>query len=109
MNSENPTTDSPIAESTIGRIDPLERPLPAERPRGLARFLWVDEETGDELSVDVRGNESFFRELEHLGFKRIVEEQGVDPRRSPSTRLRARVDVSPTDGDRRAWCARRGA
>ena len=109
MNADNPTADSPKVESAIDWFGPLERPATVERPRGMARFLWIDVETGDELSVDVRGSESFFGELENLGFERLLEGAVEDPRRSGKSRLSARVDVRPSPGDRRAWRTRRGA
>ena len=109
MNRENPTADSRTADSAIDRFDHLEHPPGVEKPRGRACFLWIDAETGDELSVEVRGSESFFEELENLGFERLVEGTVLDPRRSGRSRLRARVDVGPTEGNRRAWRTRRGA
>lgn len=105
----NPKRENPMVESALDRLEAFDRSAALEGPRGLARFLWVDAETGDELAVDVRGTESFFEELENLGFERLGEGVQPDPRRSEKPRLSASVDVRPSPGERRAWRARRGA
>ncbi|MFT7669305.1 MAG: hypothetical protein ACI8X5_002005 [Planctomycetota bacterium] len=79
-----------ISDNDSGRM-----PLPGHRtgiPQASARFLWIDEESGDELAVEVKGNEAFFGELETLGFERQSSE--LDPSsRKPSGRLSASMDV----------------
>lgn len=81
---------------------------------GGAHFLWIDEESGDELTVEVTGNEDFFLVLERIGFQRHCGSgpggpggEGADtsseggPRRAPGrsegTRLEARMDVGSRD------------
>jgi hypothetical protein len=56
--------------------------------RSLA-LTWRDEETGDELVVDVRGSERFLEGLRPLGFVPAAERHGTlrssaSPRQSPS-------------------------
>lgn len=105
--------------------------------RASARFLWIDDETGDELVVEVSGGEGFYRELEKIGFLREAEQdpagpegpQGAGapaswtgshesaPRRSEAGRLSARMDVGSRDrgagegskGADRTWQERRRA
>lgn len=104
-------------------------------PSASASFLWLDEESGDELSVEVRGDEAFFEKLESIGFRRSEAttpgQEGMDlgnredssqpidtncssettSRRSEAARMQARVDVSSkaskSGGD--SWGSRRGA
>jgi hypothetical protein len=98
------------------------------------RFLWIDDESGDELVVEVSGGEEFFRELEKIGFLREIGPgpsgpQGAGrepswkgshdtaPRRSEGPRLNARMDVGSRErgagveleGADRTWQERRRA
>lgn len=95
-------------------------------PRPSARFLWVDEESGDELTVEVRGDEAFFSELESIGFERQDGEAAqrkdvpdsaegqrasVDSSTKTSRGLNASVDVGigkRVEADA-SWKERRGA
>lgn len=108
----------------------LPRLLTAPRPaggagvvspdEGRAHFLWIDEESGDELTVEVSGSEDFFLVLERIGFQRQCGsgsggpgDEGADtssdggpmraPRRSEGTRLKARMDVGSRDRGAEAW------
>jgi len=90
----------------------LDRIGEAEGPRALARFLWLDHESGDELAVEVHGSESFFNELENIGFERLddpLQERPRTPRRSDNPRLNAKVDVASASSSRRFWNGRVGA
>ena len=109
MSAENPIEENPKVDSGLTRPGPFDGAAVLEGPRGMAQFLWVDAETGDELAVDVRGNESFFEELKNLGFERLGEGVQQNPRRSEKPRLSASVDVRPSPGGRGAWRTRRGA
>jgi hypothetical protein len=46
--------------------------------RSSASFLWVDRESGEELKVEVRGDEAFFEELVAIGFKRESSRDQVE-------------------------------
>lgn len=83
---------------------------PRQRPRSVASFVWTDTESEDELIVEVRGCETFFDQLRHLGFERLSQEAREDepatPRRSQNTCKRVLMDVTPAQKQLRA---RRGA
>ena len=112
-----------VEEAPLAVQAQFHRETAAQReglPAASACFLWIDEETGDELAVEVRGNEAFFNKLETIGFERqagsdslsddepssiqlddssgsrevsaaLIEESA--PRKSRQGRLRARMDV----------------
>jgi len=78
-------------------IDIYERlgPRPGgEAVRPVARFLWIDRESGEELSIEVTGAEEFLEKLEGLGFERLLRlEATSDARGAGRARRRARMDV----------------
>ena len=98
------TTRNPI--DIYDHLDPRES---GEGVRRVARFLWTDSESGEELSVEVTGGEEFFEKLESLGFKRLVRDAAGDPRRSKGARRRARVNVWPAGAETAEQRRRRGA
>lgn len=59
---------------------PVNRPSP--RRFRSALLGWTDHESGDELTVRVRGSERFLRNLEPLGF-RSIEDQRLGARQDP--------------------------
>ena len=72
-------------------------------PRAIARFVWTDSETADELTVEVHGCETFFEQLALLGFERLetVRVEGRDEERTtsfgtPDVSGHARMDATPT-------------
>jgi len=58
---------------------------PSNRRFRSALLGWTDRESGDELTVRVRGTERFLRDLEPIGFRGLEVEQGdlQDPRAWP--------------------------
>lgn len=98
------TTQNPI--DIFDHLEPREG---GEGLRRIARFLWIDSESGEELSVEVTGGEEFFEKLENLGFERQSRDAAGDPRRSKRVRRRARMNVWPAGKARADQRARRGA
>ena len=92
-----------------------------------ACFLWIDEESGDELVIEAQGSASFFAQLEALGFvphlplpagARAEDDRPAAPgvegeRRGESSGVRrsARLDVAKGGAGARRdrWRSRRGA
>ena len=134
--TENPEPGTvPPAGEALPRILPARGPADGDgalSQEGRAQFLWIDEESGDELTVEVSGNEDFFVVLERIGFQRqggsgpggpggegaqTSFEGGPQraPRRSEGTRLKAHMDVGSRDrgaqagGPVRPWQERRRA
>lgn len=88
----------------------LEPRQGGEAVRSVARFLWIDRESGEELSVEVTGAEEFFEKLESLGFERLLRlEATSDACRAGRVRRRARMDVRSAAQRSAARSERRGA
>jgi len=79
-----------------------------------ACFLWIDEETGDELVVEAQGSASFFAQLEALGFVPHIPRSGAggERRGEPSgVRRSARLDMASSGSSTQPelWSPRLGA
>jgi|GEM_PF-3181329 len=90
--AEEPGGQVPARGVDPGDHDPKER----------ASFIWVDEETGEELAVIVRGDEAFFRELESIGFARRDEAAGSDENDSRKVVPESFRKAGPAEGPRQS-------
>ena len=73
-------------ESVVVTSPTENGPLVSRRLRSLV-LAWHDEETGDELTIDVRGSERFLKGLRPLGFVPVEKE----PRNQGDTDSRAQT------------------
>ena len=105
----SPTNTNPAGIGPrLGAPVPGAGEPPRRSPAARASFLWIDEESGDELLVEAQGQESFFEHLEALGFVRHVGGGGDEPE---GVRHSARLDVAGGGGSaaRDPWQERLGA
>ncbi len=93
----------------------LEESLLKENSEAVeACFLWIDEESGDELVVEAQGSASFFAQLEALGFVPHIPRsgEGDEGRGEPNgVRRSARLDMASSGSSAlpELWRPRLGA
>ncbi|HTF91312.1 MAG TPA: hypothetical protein VK843_23065 [Planctomycetota bacterium] len=76
----------------------------AQRKLRSLTLAWHDEESGDDLTVNVRGSERFLKGLTPLGF--VPVEETAASRRSVRSVAGPRRDQAETDADRVSWIVR---